>query len=88
VLLAEERHLAVPFQAVTRQSGQAFVFVVSGNGRRGVGSTVAQLRPVQLGPLQGEVYPLLAGLQPGDRVIRSSTLGLRNGLPVRLRRHG
>ena len=88
VLLAEERHPAVPFQAVTRQSGQAFVFVVSGNGRRGVGSTVAQLRPVQLGPLQGEFYPLLAGLQPGDRVIRSSTLGLRNGLPVRLRRHG
>lgn len=79
VLLGEERHPAVPFRAVTRQSGQAFVFVLSPTKR-------AQLRPVRLGPLQGADYPLLAGLQPEERVIISSTIGLRNGLPVRVRR--
>lgn len=79
VLLGEQRHPAVPFRAVTRQSGQAFVFVLAPGLR-------AALRPVQLGALQGADYPLLAGLQPGERVILSSTIGLRNGLPVRLRR--
>jgi RND family efflux transporter MFP subunit len=79
VLLGEERRLAVPFGAVTRQAGQAFVFVIAPGQR-------AALRPVRLGALQGADYPLLAGLEPADQVITSSTIGLRNGLPVRLRR--
>jgi RND family efflux transporter MFP subunit len=82
VLLTTERHPAVPFRAVSRQSGQAFVFVLAAGGT----TMVAEQRPVRLGPLEGSYYPLLAGLKPGDRVIHSSTLGLRNGLPVRLRR--
>ena len=78
VLLGERRQPAVPFRAVTRQSGQAFVFVVTPEQR-------AALRPVRLGALQGGDYPLLAGLEPEERVITSSTIGLRNGLQVRLR---
>ena len=38
--------------------------------------------PVQLGPLQGNRYPLLSGLQRGERVVVSNTALLRTGLPV------
>jgi RND family efflux transporter MFP subunit len=38
---------------------------------------------VQLGPLQGNRYPLLGGLQPGARVVVSNTALLRSGMPVR-----
>lgn len=99
VVLSESQRPAVPFSAVTRQSGQAFVFVQGtlADLRRDPGqaplerlrqlpatTTVALQRPVQLGPLQGSLYPVLAGLEPGDRVIRSSSPGLRHGLPVKV----
>ena len=40
--------------------------------------------PVQLGPLQGDRYPLLSGLAAGERVVVSNTALLRTGMPVRL----
>ena len=100
VLLGSEQQLSVPFEAVTRQFGQAFVFVV-GNleqlrqdpGRADLkalerlpkGTAMALQRPVQVGPLQGNRYPVLEGLRPGERVIVSGTMGLRHGSPVRIK---
>ena len=40
--------------------------------------------PVQLGQLQANRYPLLSGLQRGDRVVVSNTALLRSGLPVKI----
>ena len=40
--------------------------------------------PVQLGPLQGDRYPLLSGLAAGERVVVSNTALLRTGMPVRV----
>jgi hypothetical protein len=40
--------------------------------------------PVQLGPMQGNAFPVLAGLRPGERVVVSNTALLRNAMPVRL----
>ena len=40
--------------------------------------------PVQLGPLQGNRYPLISGLQRGERVVVSNTALLRTGLPVKV----
>ncbi|MEY4430365.1 MAG: hypothetical protein RLZZ533_301 [Cyanobacteriota bacterium] len=103
VLLGSEQELAVPFEAVTRQFGQAFVFVVGSleqlrrdPGRADLealkrlppGTAIALQRPVQIGPLQGNRYPLLQGLQPGERVIVSGAMGLRHGSPVRIKRGG
>mgnify|MGYP006280479867 CR=1 FL=1 len=97
VLLRERRLPGVPFSAVSRQSGQAFVFVVGTleqlqrdpgqaplAAREGLppGTAVALQRPVQLGPLQQGLFPVLGGLEPGDRVVNTSTLGLRHGAPV------
>lgn len=40
--------------------------------------------PVQLGELEGNRYPLVSGLQKGERVIVSNTVLLRTGMPVKL----
>jgi len=78
LLLGEKAMASVPFAAVTRQSGQSFVFTV-GQGPRG---SVAIQTPVVLGPLQHGRYPLLTDLKPGTSVIVSSQISLRQGLPV------
>ena len=38
--------------------------------------------PVRLGPLDNNRYPLISGLQAGDRVVVSNTALLRTGMPV------
>jgi len=44
--------------------------------------TVVQVA-VQLGPLQGNAYPLISGLPSGARVVISNTALLRSGMPVK-----
>jgi RND family efflux transporter MFP subunit len=40
--------------------------------------------PIQLGKLQGDRYPLISGLQRGERIVVSNTALLRTGLPVKI----
>ena len=40
--------------------------------------------PVQLGTLENNRYPLLAGLGAGDKIVVSNTALLRSGMPVRI----
>ena len=47
---------------------------------------LALQKPVSLGPLQGDLYPVLNGLDANDRVILSGSTGLRHGSPVLLKR--
>jgi RND family efflux transporter MFP subunit len=99
LVLEERRELSVPFQAVTQQSGQAFVFVpgslaeLEANPGRVDLESLRQLPPdtrfaiqvpVQLGPLQNNRYPVLGGLAPGQAVITSKLINLRHGLPIQL----
>ena len=44
---------------------------------------IAVQTAVRLGTLQGNNYPLLSGLQSGDRVVVSNTALLRTGIPVK-----
>ena len=100
LIIGAERHLAIPFEAVTRQFGHTFVFVVGTPAqwkkdpgktplatieRLPAGSNVALQRSVTLGHLQGDRYPVLKGLSATDRVILSNGSGLRHGSPVRLK---
>lgn len=49
------------------------------------GTTLIALQvPVRLGPMQGSAFPVLGGLNQGDRVVVSNTALLRSGMPVRL----
>jgi RND family efflux transporter MFP subunit len=97
VVLTEQRHPAVPFSAVSRQSGQPFVFVLGtlAQLRRDPGhaplararqlapdTPVALQRAIEIGPLQDGFHPVLKGLQPGERLIGTSNPGLRHGTAV------
>jgi membrane fusion protein (multidrug efflux system) len=68
----------VSVPAVTRQSGQYFVFVVE-NGSAG---PVARQRQVELGDLDDDHYDVIRGLSPGDRVIVTQIQKLHDGAPV------
>ena len=100
LLINNRSQLAVPALVVTRTSGQAFVFTIGtladlerfpGNApldklRQLPPSTrFALQRPVKLGPLQDNRYPVLKGLEPGQRLITSNLVSLRHGTPVTVR---
>jgi len=70
--------LQVPPMAVTRQSGQPFVFAVITKD----GKSVVERRPVTLGPLGEQAYVVEKGLNPGDRIAVSALQSLRDGAAV------
>lgn len=75
----------VPTVAVNdiRIGGQAFVYVAQeSESKDGKTSTIAKQKPVTLGSIQGQEYPVLKGLKPGDRVITTNLLNLKDGVPI------
>ena len=74
----------VPPTAVTTIGGQNFVFTANDKMDSGKTQTIAHQIPVTLGAIQGQSYQVVKGLKPGDRVIVSGILKLREGTPVAL----
>jgi len=86
----------VPATAITRLGGESFVFVAQQapqkpqqpqmQSQTQSESTqpqlVARQKPVKLGNIQGNNYQVLAGLKPGERIIVSGLLNLRDGAPI------
>ncbi|GAA6614938.1 efflux RND transporter periplasmic adaptor subunit [Scytonema sp. NUACC26] len=86
----------VPTTAVTRVAGETFVYVAqtpppspspspspSPQPAQGGGfQLVARQKRVKLGNIKGNNYQVLEGLQPGDRIIVSGLLNLRDGAPI------
>jgi RND family efflux transporter MFP subunit len=71
--------LTVPLVAVTRISGQYFLFVVEpGEG----GGFVARQRPVTLGPVVGNDYLVAGGVKVGDRVVVAGIQKIGDGASV------
>jgi multidrug efflux pump subunit AcrA (membrane-fusion protein) len=68
----------VPIVAVSRISGQFFVFVAEPAN----GGLVARQRPVAVGPLTGNDYVITSGLKPGDQVIVAGVQKIADGAPV------
>jgi RND family efflux transporter MFP subunit len=68
----------VPVLAVSRIGGQAFVYIAQ---RQGDGYIARQV-PVTLGDTIGNEYPVLSGLQPGDKVILSGLQFIADHSPV------
>ena len=70
----------VPTFAVSRIAGENFVYVAetgkSDNGTTGV--NVKQKR-VKLGNITGNSYQILSGLEPGDKIVVSGIMNLRDG---------
>ena len=68
----------VPVLAVSRLSGQYFVFVAEDQG----GKLVAHQKPLRVGNMVGNDYVVLEGINPGDKVIVSGIQYLVDGAPV------
>ena len=68
----------IPVLAVIRQNGQSFVYVAQQQD----GHFFARQIAVTLGDTLGNQYSVSAGLNPGDKVIVSSTQFLVNNMPV------
>jgi RND family efflux transporter MFP subunit len=70
--------LTLPALAVVRIGGQAFVFVA----QQAQGTWIAKQRPVVVGELVNNGYPVQNGLEPGERVVVSQIQKLRDGAPI------
>ena len=70
--------LTLPALAVVRIGGQSFVFVAE----QAQGGWIAKQRPVILGELVDNAYPVQKGLTSGERVVVSQIQKLRDGAPV------
>jgi RND family efflux transporter MFP subunit len=69
----------VPVLAVVRIGGQPFVYVAAPSPH---GGFAAHQVAVTLGDTVGNLYPVLSGLHPGDKVILSGLQFLQEGVPV------
>ena len=77
--------ILVPSAAISRLGGQTFVFVAQA-GESGTKSTqlVAQQKKVKLGNLYGNNYQVLAGLEPGAKIVTAGILNLRDGAKIQV----
>jgi multidrug efflux pump subunit AcrA (membrane-fusion protein) len=72
----------VPALALTTIGPQNFVFVSQEKSTDDKTEVVARQVPVTLGQMQGQSYQVVSGLKPGDKVIVSDILKLRDGAPI------
>ncbi|HEY9845873.1 MAG TPA: efflux RND transporter periplasmic adaptor subunit [Candidatus Caenarcaniphilales bacterium] len=73
----------IPATAVTRLGGEAFVYVAQRKqSQQGQAQLIAQQKPIELGEIRGNNYQVTKGLQPGEEIITSGLLNLRNGVPI------
>jgi RND family efflux transporter MFP subunit len=79
VVFSTSPGLKVPLVAVSRISGQFFVFVAEPSGG---GAFVARQKPIQVGPVIGNEYVVRSGLSAGDRLIASGIQKIGEGSPV------
>ncbi len=79
VVWSTHEGVMVPAVAILRLNGQSFVYVAEDKGG---GQLVARQRPVALGELLGEGYPVVAGLKPGERVVLAGIQKLSDGTPI------
>src|SRR5207249_3869367 len=69
--------LVVPVTAVSRINGQFFAFVAEDAG----GKLVAHQRAIKVGQIAGDDYPVLDGIEAGEKVVISGTQKLVDGAP-------
>jgi RND family efflux transporter MFP subunit len=89
VIWSENSGVVVPTSAVSRVGGQTFVFVAesqkgSAQPQTPEGQTqlIARQRSVQLGELQENNYEVIKGLEPGEAIVVSGILNVRDGVSI------
>ena len=79
IVWSNDPQLSVPVTAVSRVSGQYFVFVVE----QAPQGAVARQKPITVGDLIGDSYIVRSGVKEGERVIVSNIQKLGDGAPVK-----
>lgn len=74
--------ILIPTNAVLQVSGKNFAYVAETDNSQGQAQQVARMRPVQLGEIQEQSYQVINGLKPGESVVVSGILRLRDGVPI------
>ncbi|OWY69374.1 efflux transporter periplasmic adaptor subunit [cyanobacterium TDX16] len=90
VIWNQRQGILVPTTAINRIGGQNFVYVAesapqqqqSQQAQSGQPQLIARQKPVKLGSIQGNNYQVLEGLKPGERIVTSGLLNLRDGAPI------
>lgn len=96
VIWNQRSGVLVPTTAITRLGGETFVFVAQQapppkqteqqsnqqQSQPAQPQLVAKQKPVKLGAIQGNNYQVLEGLKPGERIITSGLLSLRDGAAI------
>ncbi|RUT01562.1 hemolysin D [Dulcicalothrix desertica PCC 7102] len=83
VVLARRPGVLIPTSAITRLAKEAFVFVVEERSSQSAQPQfIARQKPVELGGIENNQYQVIKGLRPGERIITSGLLGLRDGAPI------
>jgi RND family efflux transporter MFP subunit len=74
--------ILIPTIAISRIGGQSFVFVSENKTVDGKPQQIVHQRLVRLGDIQGTNYQVVSGLQPGEMIVTSGILKLREGAPI------
>jgi len=72
----------IPTTAVLQVSGKSFAYVAETDNSQGQARQVARMRPVTLGEIQEQRYQVIKGLKPGENLVVSGILRLRDGVPI------
>lgn len=95
VIWQQRPGVLIPTTAINRIGGQTFVYVAQEQqapqqaqqsqeqSQPAQPQLVAKQKPVKLGNIQGNNYQVLEGLKPGERIIVSGLLNLRDGAAIR-----
>jgi len=79
VIWGQRQGPVVPMLAVQSRNGQSFAWIVR---EVAPGALAAEPRAVEVGPIEGQTYPVLRGLRAGDRIVVSGVQKLRPGARV------
>ena len=75
--------IVVPVTAALRINGQYFAFVAEeAKGPDGKPALVAKQRAIKVGPITGDTYTVLDGLNAGDRIVVSGAQKLADNAPI------
>lgn len=85
ILWNSKQGLVIPTAAVTPIGDQNFVFIAQKEQPKAgePEQLVARKKAVKLGPIQGQTYPVIDGIQPEEQIVVSGILTLRDGVAIK-----